>query len=282
MANGRPCEAKGDSVHTLGSETRFQHKEDTRAVAGTNGMNIMDRSTGKYFALTSTCREIWRLIGERKSIDEILSALQSKYPDAGTRLHDDLHSFLEKLIALELITPANASITSEATAATMVDSKQRTPREDPESASRPHPIRLPSALRRHLGGGRISTASWMVLAYLSLILTDCFLKGCGFARFYQAVRSWPCERVSINRQQSDTDAIVAVVNRAAAYYLKRAWCLQRSAVTTCLLRLRGIPAELVIGVRELPFMAHAWVEVAGEVVNDRAIVQSFYQEIERC
>jgi len=48
-------------------------------------------------------------------------------------------------------------------------------------------------------------------------------------------------------------------------------CLGRSLVLWFLLRRRGIDAELVIGAGtprggELP--AHAWVEVAGEPVND--------------
>lgn len=48
-------------------------------------------------------------------------------------------------------------------------------------------------------------------------------------------------------------------------------CLGRSLVLWFLLRRRGVDAELVIGAEaprggELP--AHAWVEVAGEPVND--------------
>jgi hypothetical protein len=52
------------------------------------------------------------------------------------------------------------------------------------------------------------------------------------------------------------------------WYVKRAPCLQRSTVATWLLRRHGIPAEMVIGCRPLPFESHAWVEVGGLVVND--------------
>jgi hypothetical protein len=56
-------------------------------------------------------------------------------------------------------------------------------------------------------------------------------------------------------------------------------CLGRSLVLWFLLRRRGIDAELLIGARAaegdtLP--AHAWVEVAGEPVNDTADVGERY------
>jgi hypothetical protein len=46
-------------------------------------------------------------------------------------------------------------------------------------------------------------------------------------------------------------------------------CLVRSLVLIRLLARRGIPAQLVIGARTAPdFLAHAWVEHAGEPVLD--------------
>lgn len=46
-------------------------------------------------------------------------------------------------------------------------------------------------------------------------------------------------------------------------------CLVRSLVLTRLLDRRGIPAKLVIGARSAPdFLAHAWVEHAGDPVLD--------------
>jgi hypothetical protein len=51
-------------------------------------------------------------------------------------------------------------------------------------------------------------------------------------------------------------------------------CLTRSIVLSRLLRRRGLAAGIRIGVRrgEGPFAAHAWVEVDGEPVSDRADV----------
>lgn len=47
-------------------------------------------------------------------------------------------------------------------------------------------------------------------------------------------------------------------------------CLQRSAVLHLLLRQQGIQADLRLGVRrnDGSFEAHAWVEVAGQPIND--------------
>lgn len=75
--------------------------------------------------------------------------------------------------------------------------------------------------------------------------------------------------------------ICSAVDRAAALYFKRAWCLQRSATATFLLRRAGFPAEMVIGVQRMPFAAHAWVELDGEVANDRPGVRETYRVIER-
>lgn len=58
------------------------------------------------------------------------------------------------------------------------------------------------------------------------------------------------------------------VTMAAAFYPRRALCLEQSLVLYVLLRRRGIPADLKVGVQTLPFAAHAWVEVDGIAVNE--------------
>lgn len=55
---------------------------------------------------------------------------------------------------------------------------------------------------------------------------------------------------------------------------KQVLCLQRSAVTTCLMRHNGLRATMVLGAQTLPFKAHAWTEVDGRAVNERRDVQS--------
>jgi hypothetical protein len=73
-----------------------------------------------------------------------------------------------------------------------------------------------------------------------------------------------------------------VIDLACLWYPKRVLCLHRSAATACLLRKYGVPAEMVLGVQQLPFRAHAWVEVAGRTVNDRPYVNELYLVLDRC
>ena len=120
-----------------------------------------------------------------------------------------------------------------------------------------------------------------VAALVALAVVDGVMKLAGFGSFHRIVRSFPALGTAAVSERR-IDAICQAVDRAATLYFKRAWCLQRSATTACLLRLRGVPAELVIGARKMPFYAHAWVEVAGRVVNDSPVVQRSYRVMERC
>ena len=84
---------------------------------------------------------------------------------------------------------------------------------------------------------------------------------------------------------SDSDAverICAAVDMACIWYWKEVLCLQRSAVTACLLKRYGVPAQMVIGAQQIPFRAHAWVEVDGRVVNDKPYTPEMYAVLDRC
>jgi hypothetical protein len=108
------------------------------------------------------------------------------------------------------------------------------------------------------------------------------LLGCGsnFARMHKIVRNWG---VAPRAAHHDVvDDVCTAVNTACSWYPKRARCLQRSAVTSCLLRTCGIPAQMVMGAQKAPFKAHAWVEVDGHAVNERRDVQKIYGVWERC
>ena len=59
-------------------------------------------------------------------------------------------------------------------------------------------------------------------------------------------------------------------------------CLQRSAATAYLLKQFGASAQLVIGAQQMPFKAHAWVEIDGRVVNDKSYVREMYAVLDRC
>lgn len=117
-------------------------------------------------------------------------------------------------------------------------------------------------------------------ALVGLLVFDLFHFGNDFCRIHRLVQQWavmPC----IDADHV-VDRVCHAVNFACAWYPKRVLCLQRSAVTTCLLRTCGVRAEMVIGAQKLPFKAHAWTEVAGQPINERRDVRKFYLVWERC
>ncbi len=73
-------------------------------------------------------------------------------------------------------------------------------------------------------------------------------------------------------------SLARMVNAAARYGPYRAPCLERSLALWWLLRRRGIAADLRIGVRKAAgeFEAHAWVELEGAVINDRADIATLF------
>jgi Transglutaminase-like superfamily len=85
-----------------------------------------------------------------------------------------------------------------------------------------------------------------------------------------------------SRHLATTEELCHAMDLACVFYPKRVLCLQRSAATALLLRWHGIPAEMVIGAKMMPFRSHAWVEVSGEVVNDKPYMPEIYQVLERC
>ena len=102
----------------------------------------------------------------------------------------------------------------------------------------------------------------------------------GFQRIHRQVAR--CRVASRPRQPGLEAMVCEAVSLAACFYWKPAFCLQRSVVTTLLLRKNGIHARLVIGYRPEPFFSHAWVEVDGCAVNERSNVQARYSVWERC
>ncbi len=123
--------------------------------------------------------------------------------------------------------------------------------------------------------------SFLVLkAYLKLIHFDLYLARGNFAALYNKVRNYPAG--SQAPSAGVVEQICSAVDRACIWYWKEALCLQRSAATACLLKKYGVPAKMVIGAQQVPFKAHAWVEVDGRVVNDKPYTPEMYAVLDRC
>ena len=123
--------------------------------------------------------------------------------------------------------------------------------------------------------------SFLVLkAYLKLIYFDLYLARGNFAALYDKVRNYPVGAGTPNPDA--VERINSAIDIACIWYWKEALCLQRSAATACLLKKYGVPAQMVIGAQQMPFKAHAWVEVDGRVVNDKPYTPEIYAVLDRC
>lgn len=117
-------------------------------------------------------------------------------------------------------------------------------------------------------------------AFIGLLGFDLLLKFAGFHSLIKRVEHWPTKKPHAT-DRNLCRRVRAAVDRAQMYYPKKAMCLQHSAVVTCLLRRRGVPAQMVLGAQEFPPRAHAWVEVSSEVVNDSTEVRNNYRSFRR-
>lgn len=123
--------------------------------------------------------------------------------------------------------------------------------------------------------------SFLVLrAYLRLIQFDLYLARGNFQALYDKVRAYPIRKIPTSADT--TERICSAVDMACIWYWKEVLCLQRSAATACLLKRHGIPAQMMIGAQQMPFKAHAWVEVDGRVVNDKPYMREMYAVLDKC
>ena len=117
-------------------------------------------------------------------------------------------------------------------------------------------------------------------AYSKLVHFDFYLARGNFAALYEKVRNCP---IGTSSALPDvTERICAAVDMVCIWYWKEVLCLQRSAATACLLKRYGIPAQMMIGAQQMPFKAHAWVEVGGRVVNDKPYMREMYAVLDQC
>jgi hypothetical protein len=117
-------------------------------------------------------------------------------------------------------------------------------------------------------------------AYLELIYFELCLARGNFATLRDKVQNCPVNNVPPSH--GAVQKICAAVDMACIWYWKEVLCLQRSAATACLRKRHGAPAQTVIGAQQIPFKAHAWVEVNGQVINDHPYMRETYAVLDQC
>jgi hypothetical protein len=118
--------------------------------------------------------------------------------------------------------------------------------------------------------------SWLILLRLELVM-----RVRGLKRLHEIVRHQPTVTKDVLNMPS-YELLCRAVDYACVLYFKHALCLQRSTVTTLLLRRYGWDAQMIIGAQIVPFKSHAWVEIGGSVVNDKPYMRDIYQVLESC
>jgi hypothetical protein len=128
-------------------------------------------------------------------------------------------------------------------------------------------------------------------ALLLLPLAALAVRRFGLGRVQRRLMSWTSRRrcdVTGGPALEAGRRLGWVVQTAARRGPWPANCLQRSLVLWFLLRRRGLPGELRIGVRrapgaemDAPLAFHAWVEQGGVVLNDRADIRERFATFDR-
>jgi hypothetical protein len=123
-------------------------------------------------------------------------------------------------------------------------------------------------------------AMLMLQSFLDLLRID-LLIGLGSLRAIHTLARREVGASTFGGVRPDIQAICHAMDLACVLYPKPVLCLQRSAATAVLLRRHGWTAEMVIGAELVPFRSHAWVEINGEVVNDKPYMREIYRVMER-
>jgi hypothetical protein len=240
--------------------------DSVREVENRDGTALLDIQQGLCLGMTPLATKIWRMLKTDLSADQITSALTLEFPEIpSARIRQDVHGFIidlnEKGLLVNKDTAGIKKVVRRERLLILALNRQHNLKKD----SKP-------------GSGAHRFLFWKAL--FALIVFDLFKLGSNFARIHTLVRSWgTCSPPASTKM---VEQVCRAINHACLWYPKRVLCLQRSAVTTCLLRNCGVPAQMVIGAQKCPFKAHAWTEVDGQAINERRDVQAAYLVWERC
>jgi hypothetical protein len=228
-----------------------------------HGAVVCDPKHDRLLKLNSTAIEMWQLLNTGQTETEVAERIVKQYKVDRPRVAEDLHALLEKISQRGL--RVDSYLVTNAT-------------EDNSEPIQESSVALPAkGIHESYKPARL-LIFW---AFLGLTLLDIALALGSFRTLLSRVAAWRTRKAEISDKTVVVAEVCAAVERACVWYPKRALCLQRSAITACLLRNNGVAAQVVIGARPVPFLAHAWVEVDGAVVNDFPRVRQFYQTLTR-
>lgn len=225
-----------------------------------DGGVLFDPERDRLLKLNAIGVEMWHALSAGQSESDVAEQLARKYGVERQHVLDDVHDLVARAAELGL-SPSDILLTEQQPQSIGPQSAPSFPWYGHEpDAARPRPKRFT-----------------ILCAMAGLALFDCILSLLSFNLLCRSVKAWPVKPRQAQDDLTLVGQVCAAVEKACVWYPKKALCLQRSAVTTCILRSYGVPAKMIVGVRPMPFLAHAWVEAKGSVMNDFPNVRKFYQ-----
>lgn len=153
--------------------------------------------------------------------------------------------------------------------------------------SRPKAHELPAlqTLARYLFRYQNLSGLQKEALWASLLLLPLFWLGLRFFGL-QRFQAWLDRSPVADRQPLNLDEVVAIgaaVNIAASHAPGPVTCLTRSLLLRGFLRRLGTDSELSVGVQIAggEFAAHAWVEMAGQPINDAPDIATRYAAFDK-
>jgi|SRR5688572_3347162 hypothetical protein len=121
----------------------------------------------------------------------------------------------------------------------------------------------------------MSRAPGVLRCMVALLLCDVALRVLGYQRTMRIARRVAGER-SLPLGRPIVERTLQNILVATAFYPGRSKCLEQSVAGLILLRRRGVPVEMRLGVQPYPFSAHAWLELDGVPVTESPEVVANY------
>jgi hypothetical protein len=245
--------------------TRFSINPDVCYALDKSGTIVLSIEKGVFYSVTGIGSIVWAKLtnhSEGVTLDTIADDLAAEFDEVPRQeIEGDIESLLEDFRKKEIIQVNQKS------------TRQTNGLRESICISAVFLTRLTASLLI-----RFKLNTFAVFLYLTLFQFVAAL-GSFRARRY-AVNRWPVARIR-RTDQKVLDNLCVTVTKACIWFPTLSKCLQQSTATTCFLRQHGFPAEMVIGVRRMPFSSHAWVEVNGNVVNDHRNVQAYFKVVDR-
>lgn len=233
-------------------------------LATRSGGTLMDLTGNRYIALSPESALIWSGLAEgRRRVDLVEKLAQTK--------RIECH-------AAEVVFERQLRLWEDAKLVSPGDSLQ---------GSMPQPKLPPDAEAMEIDEDAVARAALSVGLVAKLMLTEISygrsLRNQGLARtlvrLQREERREPCENPApaLHRTLRAYHAVRRPYKQSDTAHD----CLVRSLGLTAVLRRKGVCADLCIGVIDLPFRAHAWVEGNGWVLNEALSTRRQYAPIGR-